>query len=96
MIQSLPPFYLCDYIFPSLLIQSLLQSARQRNSAFMAASFQLAPRAVSTSTNRRGQGSSGMSMGLFGLGAPEIAVCLAVAALILGPDKLAGEWRTYF
>lgn len=29
-------------------------------------------------------------MGLFGLGAPEIAVCLAVAALILGPDKLAG------
>lgn len=30
-------------------------------------------------------------MGLFGLGAPEIAVCLAVAALILGPDKLAGK-----
>lgn len=30
-------------------------------------------------------------MGLFGLGAPEIAVCIAVAALILGPDKMAGE-----
>lgn len=31
------------------------------------------------------------TMGLFGLGAPEIAVCLVVAAVILGPDKLAGE-----
>eukprot|EP00903_Cladosiphon_okamuranus_P017888 g16461.t1 len=30
------------------------------------------------------------TMGLFGLGAPEIAVCIAVAALILGPDKMAG------
>ena len=33
-------------------------------------------------------------MALFGLGAPEIAVCLAVAAVILGPDKLAGELPT--
>ncbi|CAN0439414.1 unnamed protein product, partial [Hapterophycus canaliculatus] len=30
------------------------------------------------------------TMGLFGLGAPEIAVCIAVAALVLGPDKMAG------
>lgn len=29
--------------------------------------------------------------GMFGLGAPEIAVCLVVAAVVLGPDKLAGE-----
>jgi sec-independent protein translocase protein TatA len=28
-------------------------------------------------------------MGLFGLGAPEIAVILAVAAFVLGPEKLA-------
>lgn len=34
---------------------------------------------------------SATTMGLFGLGAPEIAVCLVVAALILGPDKLAGD-----
>lgn len=33
------------------------------------------------------------TMGLFGLGAPEIAVCIAVAALILGPDKMAGGCR---
>jgi sec-independent protein translocase protein TatA len=31
---------------------------------------------------------SGLVMGLFGLGAPEIAVIIAVAALVLGPDKL--------
>lgn len=30
-------------------------------------------------------------MGIFGLGAPEVAVCLVVAAVILGPDKLAGQ-----
>ena len=29
-------------------------------------------------------------MGLFGLGAPEIAVIVAVAAFVLGPEKLAG------
>lgn len=34
-------------------------------------------------------------MGVFGLGAPEVAVCIAVAALILGPDKLAGEPISY-
>lgn len=34
-------------------------------------------------------------MGLFGLGAPEIAVCLAVAAVILGPDKLAGVAKDF-
>lgn len=30
-------------------------------------------------------------MGVFGLGAPEVAVCLVVAAVILGPDKLGGK-----
>ena len=29
------------------------------------------------------------TMGLFGLGAPEIGVCLVVAAFVLGPEKLA-------
>ncbi|CAM9331188.1 unnamed protein product [Ascophyllum nodosum] len=35
------------------------------------------------------------AMALFGLGAPEIAVCLAVAAVILGPDKLAGVAKDF-
>jgi sec-independent protein translocase protein TatA len=30
----------------------------------------------------------GLTMGLFGLGAPEIAVIIVVAALVLGPEKL--------
>merc|ERR1719329_1575418 len=29
------------------------------------------------------------TMGLFGLGAPEIGVCLVAAAFLLGPEKLA-------
>ena len=31
-----------------------------------------------------------MTMGLFGLGGPEVAVIVVVAAFILGPEKLAG------
>ncbi|CAM9809568.1 unnamed protein product [Chrysoparadoxa australica] len=34
--------------------------------------------------------SSSVTMGLFGLGAPEVAVIVVVAALILGPEKMAG------
>ncbi|CAN0541263.1 unnamed protein product, partial [Scytosiphon promiscuus] len=58
-----------------------------RQNAFTHASF-AAP--VSSRSAERRSSSATTTMGVFGLGAPEIAVCLAVAALILGPDKLAG------
>ncbi|CAM9879172.1 unnamed protein product [Heterosigma akashiwo] len=37
------------------------------------------------------RGAASLQMQLFGLSAPELLVCLAVAALILGPDKLIGS-----
>ena len=42
-----------------------------------------------TSQRRKPAALSTVSMGLFGLGAPEIAVIVAVAAFVLGPQKLA-------
>mmetsp|Transcript_35750 Transcript_35750/g.47175 ORF Transcript_35750/g.47175 Transcript_35750/m.47175 type:complete len:154 (-) Transcript_35750:274-735(-) len=42
---------------------------------------------------RKRRGAASLQMQLFGLSAPEIAVCIAVAALILGPDKLMNSAR---
>ncbi|CAM9243419.1 unnamed protein product, partial [Phaeothamnion confervicola] len=59
-----------------------------RSSAF-------APRCAATVAPMRPRGASAsgagaVRMGFFGLGAPEIAVIVVVAAVILGPDKLTG------
>ncbi|KAG5175743.1 Tha4/Hcf106 protein [Tribonema minus] len=48
--------------------------------------FALAPSSHARLTTRPSRAS--VSMGLFGLGAPEIAVIIVVAALVLGPEKL--------
>eukprot|EP00904_Undaria_pinnatifida_P004738 jgi/Undpi1/14265/HiC_scaffold_9.g03914.m1 len=66
---------------------SMLRQVESRQNTFTHASF--ASPVPSRSASGRSP-SVTTTMGLFGLGAPEIAVCLAVAALILGPDKLAG------
>lgn len=66
---------------------SMSRMVESRQNAFTHTSF-AAP--VSSRSAERRSSSATTTMGVFGLGAPEIAVCLAVAALILGPDKLAG------
>ncbi|CAN0412314.1 unnamed protein product [Pylaiella littoralis] len=71
---------------------SMSPVSASRQNAFSRTSFG-SPAEASSSRWLNGRPSSATTtMGLFGLGAPEIAVCIAVAALILGPDKMAGEW----
>lgn len=50
--------------------------AQSGRSAALVPQISLSPRAAAP------------AMGLFGLGAPEIAICGAVALMLLGPDKL--------
>lgn len=64
---------------------------RNRENAFSSATFE-APASLRSVTKRPSSAArSSTTMGLFGLGAPEIAVCIVVAALVLGPDKLTGK-----
>ncbi|CAM9367540.1 unnamed protein product [Discosporangium mesarthrocarpum] len=67
---------------------SAISPVGKYGSSFTSNAVQLAPQVSVMSSHARR--TSSVSMGLFGLGAPEIAVCIAVAALIMGPDKLAG------
>ncbi|CAM9431104.1 unnamed protein product [Ectocarpus sp. 12 AP-2014] len=71
---------------------SMSPAAAGRQSAFSHTSFGSPAQTPSSRwlSGRPSPGASTTTMGLFGLGAPEIAVCIAVAALILGPDKMAG------
>eukprot|EP00613_Pedinella_sp_CCMP2098_P002156 CAMPEP_0171627424 /NCGR_PEP_ID=MMETSP0990-20121206/20748_1 /TAXON_ID=483369 /ORGANISM="non described non described, Strain CCMP2098" /LENGTH=166 /DNA_ID=CAMNT_0012195245 /DNA_START=12 /DNA_END=512 /DNA_ORIENTATION=+ len=52
-------------------------------------------RALVGQSRRALGGASSLKMGLFGLGGPEIAVIVAVAGLVLGPQKLAELARDF-
>uniref|UniRef100_A0A7S2XUZ2 Uncharacterized protein n=1 Tax=Fibrocapsa japonica TaxID=94617 RepID=A0A7S2XUZ2_9STRA len=67
----------------SLAMNSYMVSSKTSSFAFAPPKF----------IQKRNDGRSSIQMGLFGLGAPEIAVCVIVAALVLGPDKLISSAR---